>query len=402
MKKLIIAAAALAFASVASAGEYHVGKFLLCYDCHSMHGSQAHGFAGGAVGTGAANSQLFGDWQAAQGTVYEFLLKGAHSDSCIACHDGRSFAPDVVGVNANSYARSGGGIADGVASGYETFKGHTIGATGPIPGGTGSMQLECMGCHIQHGSANSFRNLGNRSNTATQPSYAVGATLNTTVDVTINVAAGAIVAGKYMPQVDGVFGSYYNMDAVSYAARDVVDGTTTYTSSNRLNNLCAMCHGVFHGNPTAGAVGNGATGAGVGGVSVPDADVTDMTGVEAFTRHPTAGVKLGGLVPIAPATSNHGHTAIKNLSNKTNKVKAAQSAAGTFDSASPMCISCHNAHGSTHAFGLRYLAGNQVNATPADLENGIGRYANLCNQCHSQGTSNVEDYTGFSRAADVQ
>jgi hypothetical protein len=400
MTRLLAATFVAALGTVASAGEYHVGKFLLCYDCHSMHGSQQHGFAGGAVGTGAASSQLFGDWQAAQGTVYEFLLKGAHSDSCIACHDDRTFAPDVVGVNNNGYARSGGGIADGVAAGYETFKGHTIGATGVAPGGS-SMTLECMGCHIQHGSANSFRNLGNRSITATQPSYAVGATLNTTVDVTINVAAGAIVAGKYMPQVDGVFGSYYNMDAVSYALRDVVDGTTTYEKSNRLNNLCAMCHGEFHGKPTAGAVGNGATGAGVGGLSLPNAEVTDMTGLDAFTRHPTAGVQLGGLVPLPPATDRR-PSGVKNLSNKTNKVKAAQAFAGTFDNAGPMCISCHNAHGSTHAFGLRYLAGNQVNATPADLENGIGRYSNLCNQCHSQGTSNVEDYTGFPRAAEVQ
>jgi cytochrome c1 len=57
-----------------------------------------------------------------------------------------------------------------------------------------------------------------------------------------------------------------------------------------------------------------------------------------------------------------------------------------------MCISCHNAHGSTNGFGLRFIAGNVALTDANQLENGTGRYANLCNQCHGQGTSNVESY----------
>jgi hypothetical protein len=399
MKKLMVAAAALAFGAVASAGEYHVGKYLLCYDCHSMHGSQSHGFGNAAAlgAAGPASAQLGGDWQFAQNTVFQYLLKGAESESCMACHDGKNFAPDVVGDNFNGYPRSGGSIADGSA-GHETYKGHTVDAGSVTPpGGTAAMTtgLRCYDCHIQHGMATSYRNLGSRADALTQPTFAIQdqsiTATDLTKDVTIRIATAAIdptAVGTvhYLPQIDGVFGGYYDMRNVSYAQQTV--GTISY--ANRMNNLCALCHANFHGAPGAGAVGNGATTGGVGG----DNTATDMTGWEAFTRHPTSGVQVGGLVPIAPNTSNHGHTSATGLNGKTTKVKAAQKNASDFVNASPMCISCHNAHGSTNGFGLRFIAGNVALTAAADIENGTGRYANLCNQCHGQGTSNIETYTG--------
>jgi hypothetical protein len=392
MKKLMVAAALLTFGAVASAGEYHVGKYLLCYDCHSMHGSQSHSFGSTtALGTaGAASAKLGGDWQFAQNTVYQYLLKGAESESCMACHDGKQFAPDVVGDNANAYPRSAGSIPDGTA-GHELYKGHSIdqGAVTP-PGGTAMANgLRCFDCHIQHGLANSYRNLGSRADATTQPTFAIQDQANPatdlTKDVTIRVATAAIdptAVGTvhYLPQIDGVFGGYYDMRNISYAQQTV--GTTQY--ANRMNNLCALCHPNFHGAPAAGAVGDGATTGGVGGQLVTG---TGATGYEAFTRHPTSGVYLGW-------ASSGGHTKVGNLQAKTTKVKAAQQNASDFNSASPMCISCHNAHGSANGFGLRFIAGNVTLTAPADIENGTGRYANLCNQCHGQGTSNVETYTG--------
>jgi len=389
MKKLMVAAAMLVFGGVASAGEYHVGKYLLCYDCHSMHGSQSHGFGNAtALGSpGPASAQLGGDWQFAQNTVYQYLLKGAESESCMACHDGKTFAPDVVGDNSNNYARSGGSIPNGSA-GHELYKGHAIdqGAATP-PGGTAMANgLRCFDCHIQHGLANSYRNLGSRSVADTQPTFAIKDSSDTTTDltkdVTIRIATAAIDPNAigtvhYLPQIDGAFGGYYDMGNISYAQRTV--GGIAY--ANRMNNLCALCHPNFHGAPTAGAVGDGATGAGVGGKA------TATTGYEAFTRHPTSGVQVG-------LYGTAGHTSATVFNGKTTKVKAAQKNAGDFINAAPMCVSCHNAHGSTNGFGLRFIAGNVTLAAATDVENGTGRYANLCNQCHGQGTSNVETYTG--------
>ena len=251
MKKLMVAAALLAFAGIASAGEYHVGKYLLCYDCHSMHGSQSHGFGSDtALGTaGAASAKLGGDWQFAQSTVYEFLLKGAESESCKACHDGKTFAPDVVGDNTNAYARSAGSIPDGTTS-HELYKGHGLDVAATAPGGA-DQTLTCYGCHIQHGNALSYRNLGSRANADTRPTYivkdAAGTDTSTdlTKDVTIKVATAAIAAGEYVPQIDGAFGGYYGMTNVSYSQQTV----GSVVSANRMNNLCAMCHSQFHGAP---------------------------------------------------------------------------------------------------------------------------------------------------------
>ncbi len=404
MKKLIFAAALLAFGGAAFAGEYHVGKYLLCYDCHSMHGSQSHGYGSDTSlgAAGAASAKLGGDWQFAQGTVYDFLLKGSESESCKACHDGKTFAPDVVGDNTNPYPRSAGSIPDGTAV-HELYKGHGLDASAAAPGGS-TQTLTCFGCHIQHGRDVSYRNLGSRADANTQPTYivkdAAGTDTSTdlTKDVTIKVAAGAIAAGKYVPQIDGAFGGYYDMRNISYA-QQTVGGVA---SANRMNNLCAMCHSEFHGAPGAGAVGNGATGAGVGGEFLDATQGADMTGWEAFTRHPTSGVVVGGLVPAVAGGSNHGHTSTGGLNGKTTKVKAAQKNASDFINAAPMCVSCHNAHGSTNGFGLRFIAGNVALTDNAQLENGTGRYANLCNQCHGQGTSNVESYTGTPMDAVVR
>lgn len=267
MKKLIIAAAMLAFGGTASAGEYHVGKYLLCYDCHSMHASQSHGFQNGTVGVGAAGAALYGDWQFAQGTGYEFLLKGAHSEACIACHDNKNFAPDVMGDNVNAYARSAGSIADG-SVGHEAFKGHDLDTVKTAPGGA-SQTLTCFGCHIQHGLAQGYRNLGNRNDANQTPTYVVvdaagAAGTDLTKDVTIKVTASAIDGtGKYIPQVDGAFAGYYSMGSVSYAQGTV--GTQALT--NRMNNMCAKCHADFHGAPGNGPA-SGVAGAGVGGTAV--------------------------------------------------------------------------------------------------------------------------------------
>jgi hypothetical protein len=381
MKKLAVSILAIValIALPALAGEWHTGPSNLCTDCHTMHFSQTHNWDG--TTPVSTTPQPDGNWLGATGPNH-YLLKLPANQLCLACHDGQTFAPDVLADSTNAAAaqgRSGGALNElGVAlPNYEEWKGHTLGSTANPPGYnpaavgittdwyTGDTTgLECINCHTQHGITGSYRNLGPRTlGTANLPTYVIGTTNDPTRDVWINVAAPYIANTG----VAATFTPYYDNANVSYNRNDRTVGATQ--TSNGIDTQCASCHGNFHG--------------GTGDVNV-GGNVT--TGE--FIRHPTGGINIGSFGP-------GGHSALSRFVNATSKVKVYADDRAAWTDATPGCVSCHKAHGNQNPFGLVFLSRT---ATTVNEEGGNGTetvaaggpayqrgYRNLCGQCHGQG-----------------
>ena len=363
-----VLATVLLLTSGGRTGEYHVGGQLLCFDCHTMHFSMQHGFDGGAVaGTPAPG----GNWLGASGPNH-YLLKMPANDLCKSCHDGQTFAPDVVAANTNASPANGreAGALNEQASGapYDTWKGHTLGSTAKPPGYdpakinlgatwyTGeTVGLECLHCHTQHGRAPAYRNLGPRALTA--PTYHIAAVNDLNSDVWINLASYTAGSG-----VAGTFNPYYATANIFFNRNDGAQGLKY---SNRIGTFCAACHANFHGGPGDATVG---------GTGTP---------AEEFIRHPTAQVSIGAL--------SGGHSSLSRYVAATTKVKGLTKNYTTYAETSPGCITCHKAHGNQNPFGLIFL--NRF-ATSVNEEGGLGQgqvanletgMRNLCGQCHGQG-----------------
>jgi hypothetical protein len=378
----------MASASTGTAGLYHTGNTLLCYDCHTMHNSMQHGFGGGAVST---TPTLGGDWIAnAKADPQKFLLKAPANQLCLACHDGQSFAPDVLGININAsptQGREAGALNDMAgAAPYEPWKGHTLGSTTEPPGYnpaavgapatwyTASDGLECINCHAQHGPATSYRNLGSYAlggaATNARPTYVIGAANDTTKDVWINGDA-AYVGGS---GVAGTFNAVFDRANIWFNRNDALVGTRK--TSNRMGTFCATCHADFHGGPADTNIGASAA------------------ALDGFLRHPTSQVTIG----TAGTQGYGGHSSLTRYVNATGttktRVKVAASDTTGYTDASPICVTCHKGHGNQNPFGLIFL---NLNAASVDDEGGWAAsqsthdlatgYRNLCGQCHSQGNS---------------
>lgn len=369
----------LLLASSGTTGMYHSGSSLICFDCHTMHYSQAHDYvsanppAGGAVLSGGPNA---------------YLLRQANI--CLACHDGQASAPDVYGANFNASptgGRSAGAISTGTTP-FEAWKGHYMpnpgtnttappgyDAAGTLTGAaanwyTGTTNgLQCGSCHDVHGNA-AYRNLGppalgaNAANF--QPSYVISTTNTTTSDVWININPATYTAGSGSA---ATFNPYYDTNNIFYNRNDAAMAGGTDKTSNKVASLCAACHAQFHGGP-----GN----TNIGG------QTWQMTG---FLRHPTAQITLG-------ASGGQGYAAHSTLAQYTaanNKVKVASSTQGpAYTDASPFCGSCHKAHGNQNPFGLIFMARTPAGTiyeegTQSGPSNANAGTRNLCGQCHSQG-----------------
>jgi hypothetical protein len=382
MRKALVVIVTLALvalgAGVSVGGEYHAGNTNFCSDCHTMHFSMNHGFAaGGAItpGTPAAG----GDWLGTTGPN-AFLLKAPANELCLACHNGQTFAPDVLAANTNGGAtnREAGALNDLTgAAPYDTWKGHTLGSTVNPPGFNPVLLgltanwydpakgLECISCHSQHGSAASYRNLGPYALGTTapyRPTYVLGSTNDTTLDVWINVSG--YISGSSAP---ATFNPFYDSANVSF---NRVDNTVnSMKTSNRIDNLCGACHADFHGGP--GDANIGATSAALDG----------------FIRHPSSQVTIGA----AGTQGFGGHSSLSRFVANTTKVKVYANDRTGFTDATPGCVSCHKSHGNQNPFGLVFLnrsaasvneEGGFASGQTADLTTG---YRNLCGQCHSQG-----------------
>src|SRR3990172_4400761 len=105
----------------ASAGDFHTTASLVCSDCHVMHYSATHTYSGAVTP----------DPLLASGGPYPKLLKNSSIQLCLACHDGKSDAPDVRGANTGTYVRAAGQL--NVNGDGNEGTGHTIGSNSPPP-----------------------------------------------------------------------------------------------------------------------------------------------------------------------------------------------------------------------------------------------------------------------------
>ena len=362
MKKLIVAAA-LAYAGLASAGEYHKGEALKCSQCHTMHMSRQHSLRNGSADTtplsGTPNAKL--------------LIQAGTNQTCLACHDGNHY-PDVFGADYNAaWNRSAGALngnvpghtspglsnpagqqstyAPGVIA-YADWMGHTLGSLATPPGFAGATftasstgeGFNCSNCHAVHGS-NAFRNAGmsrymgydEEFGKATNPFGTAGASYSMgTVDLTKDVS---VMNGNSKATVDITFGAG--------------------TGANGMNAFCAACHGNFHG----------------------DANTKAATGTD-FIRHPTTGVvRLG---------TTYG-SLITGAQTDLVRPNWTDTAAKNFEVG---CVTCHKAHGNARGFGLIYPSNvgavvDYENGDAPTIDKGNSReYFNvrsLCITCHPMG-----------------
>lgn len=361
---------------------YHAGQYANCSDCHTMHASihnnQTDGSAVTTTPTSAGGTGL-NIWLPVQGDAEHYLLKGTEAGICITCHDGKSFAPDVVGatnsfgtsVRSAGFLNGSGGHQLGSTVAPPGFDPATIGATGAATNVYDSTHgLMCISCHGAHGSKTVYRQLAPYSwgtqnggpgiRTNVQPARNLSATplYDGTVDVNINQAA-------FVPGT----ASYYDATTITYAKRaSALVGQTT--TNNRYDTFCAACHGQFHG----GATGQGAT-----------ATTLDTNGnvfddaAKLFVRHPTAGVVMG----TRNADLYNGITTPAGLKAGWQKAPLYLAGATAADVANstPGCVSCHKAHGNNNPFALLYIGPGALTEGGSDS----GTYVSLCHQCHSMG-----------------
>jgi hypothetical protein len=381
-KTLLAVIAVLAItAAPAFAGEWHAGTTNLCSDCHTMHFSMQHDWTGASPVSTTPQSN--GNWIGNSGPNMR-LLKLPANELCKTCHDGQTFAPDVVSANTNaspSRGRSAGALNElGDANAY---MGHTLGSTATPPGfnptGAGvpatsayvaANGLECISCHLQHGSQTVYRNLGPRT-AAFQPTYTINATNDTTKDVWVAIPAGYTANSGSA----ATFNPYYDAANIGYnKTNPAKPAGSLMQTSNRMDTFCSACHGDFHGGPTDANIG-----ASISGVGAQD-----------FIRHPTS-VQVIGLA------ANGGQSSLTRFVAGTTKVPVYTSDRVLFADATPGCVTCHKAHGNQNPFALNMLSRN---ASSVNEEGGFGAaqthslktgYRNLCGQCHGQGSDGIAD-----------
>jgi len=334
-------------AAFSSAGEYHYGQSLLCYDCHTMHFSMSHTWDG--TGTISTTPGTGGNWLGTNGPN-NYLLKGSTTNTlCLSCHDGRTFAPDVLGPNTNSYVRQAGALSSGSAP-YEDWKGHTLDGLVTPPGGAMNIRLECVNCHSPHGNA-SYRNLDGIISPVT---YAKG-TNDLTKDVFLRSwTLGDLATNYSVGNVD------FNEPAV-----------TPQNQGSAMSKLCKGCHTDFHGRAGDSNMGG--------------------TGGTGWLRHPTADANIGAV--------GGGHSNLSVFASKAFRVKVMSPSGdwGTQGSTwpaalanlTPNCLTCHKAHGNQNPFGLIFLAGTGPITEEGDSDGNSNpnpgvRLRALCGQCHVQ------------------
>ncbi len=277
MKRLIVVLVALGLVGLttgAMAFNYHTNVNLICSDCHTAHASQSHS-------NGDARGGIFQNVPIVNGP-HPMLLRNAVNDLCLTCHDGNSVAPDVYATNTGKYAGTlrEAGALNKLGDGNEN-NGHTLGWTGAIPGSDGSTApttlagtdgLECVMCHGAHGSKTQYRNLLSR---------------NAETDLTAGGTVSFLFAGRNLTyEINPNPTSVTNTkDVVMTAEQDYSPDHIQFeepaTDSSRYGNWCKTCHTNFHGSGGSAEMGSVS-----GGVLAP--------GGEAWLRHPTADVNIGG------------------------------------------------------------------------------------------------------------
>ena len=362
MKKLLIVAAAVLWAGTAFAK--HERNNQRCYDCHTMHASISHDYAGGNAGVGSVTVPF-------EGTGYANLLQqNGTNATCLGCHNDTVLDTPVWGDTTDTRYSTGtrsGGALNGVVNGrtilgtYSDWMGHTLGSLLPPPGfsntnawPTTGQGLNCANCHAVHGGAtNSFRHLGGVADMGwdgvkysasnpfltNYPTKNPVATFDATYDVT--VVANAAVTG-------------------SRDARRVVYGL----GGNGMNAYCGVCHGDFHGTANTGSAAD-------------------------FVRHPTTGVTRTAASWFVTGAQVGSVTA-----GGVVRPVWADATGTTFQVG---CTTCHKAHGNKHAFALIWPT-NAGDAAAINYESGDGAvFQDLCATCHVQArTTAAAGTNGFT------
>lgn len=334
---MLIFAGAVASAMAAGlsrGGDYHLGPTLVCSDCHTVHYSETHTLAG------APTSAV-----PLVGGPHPRLLRQAASSLCLACHDGRTDAPDVLGANIGGYVRAAGSLNRvGETGPYAEANGHTIGSANPAPGGswignqTGGLQ--CGHCHDYHGNAY-YRNLTPIPGGATGKfvTYLTGSTY---------AGTAAVQQIASMPMA-----THYAAGNIRYRQTQV--GTTDFG----LSEWCGGCHGNYHG--AGGSAGMGGSPSG------------DPNGASPWRRHPTRDVSMGQASTNRRVDASHWFGTLQSRV----PVVSPSGTPGANDN-QPFCGSCHKAHGSTNRYGL--IFDDEATAAPEDGT----ALLQTCQQCHYQ------------------
>lgn len=369
--------ALVGLANLAIAGDYHVGRLLVCSDCHIAHGSQKHGYQPGTAASDADTT-----WLGVHSTdpPYPYLLRGETiNNTCLNCHDGKTDVPDVLGPSANppTHGRSAGAlnVVNAGAHGYTNTMpytqgtGHTLWSTDPPPGVTAGAPpieaegLECIDCHGPHG-AKYFRNLrgdlATSTSTRTHPGWR-GKELTYEIGAAPSANPSPVWVLEKTPH-------NYDNDNVQYMEHAGQD-------SSMYGAWCGTCHGNFHGNATASNINNGAPG-GAG-----------------YIRHPTAGVNF--------SATNWA------VSDPTRRLKVMSQSGGWAlttglpTDLTPSCFTCHKSHGNANKFGLIFVISARTGgsapagsdpvlidpvATAMTEEGTGGQYRDMCRNCHGPGS----------------
>ncbi len=316
----------------AFAGEFHTGSSLVCSDCHVIHYSKTHLY------TGEPRPDPF----LAPGGPFPFLLKNTRSQLCLACHDGQTDTPDVLGTNTNAYVRAAGQL-NFLGDGAEGT-GHTMGSTDIPPGGSWTNPgLRCSHCHDTHGNGY-YRNLVPNPGTTTGKS--------------VTYMTGSSYSGT--SAVQQVFNSpmakRYEAGNIWYRRTQVGGGDFGIAE------WCSGCHADFHG---------------IGGTPEIGGSVSGDTGSHPWLRHPSRDVTMSEGVANRHVDADHWFS---TLASRVPVVSSSGTIPGTATGSDNevFCGSCHKAHGSPHRKGLIF-----DDETTAKLEDGTS-LMQTCQQCHFQ------------------
>jgi hypothetical protein len=322
---------------------YHNGNGMVCSDCHVMHASMEHDY-------GYQDPYTY---PLEINPPANHLLKASNAlDLCLTCHQDKVGVPDVIGGDINGGAeRAAGELGDPNAV---NDHGHNIGAEpGELcnrchfGGEFHTATVECVDCHAPHGT-NYYRNLQWASWPGHQP------------PIVAFVNPGATGLQKYQAS------------NVKYGAPGDGPGQPTW---REVSNVCIDCHHTLLDASTNG-----------GRYTNYDADFH-------WNRHPGTNTEWGAYRPISGLPGDPAYSAdstnwfdgqgsefaIGRLPFLVKEAHDYQAASLVSYNNEVFCISCHSAHGSENAFGLRW--------NPAESSNPMATSG--CRQCHNDVTNDM-------------
>ncbi|MEW5702002.1 MAG: hypothetical protein AB1792_07220 [Candidatus Zixiibacteriota bacterium] len=312
---------------------YHNGATLRCSDCHMMHQSKQHQLDDDLT------PDPFGGYP--QNPIGgPALLKTADPiDLCLTCHDNQAGIPDVMGMDVNGLTERSAGFFDAV--GVRNPRGHSLDRNLAsdwelcyrchFVGEFATASVTCIDCHNPHGNGRA-RNLQWASWPGGEPQFGL---------LEADSAAGL---------------QRYESGRIAY-------GTDNTDNLREVSNMCLDCHHVFSGESYIDPDGNGW-----------------------HNRHPSYesernspnNIAQGG-APRFTTAAAHWEAGTGAGFGVTPRLRFVTSGATIYADAMHVdatkngvfCLSCHQAHGNSHSFALRW--------DPA-----AGIAGNGCDQCHNK------------------